>query len=136
MRVLKSAKLGLTARNRDGAATATKRRYEKLCGNQDWFRLNQQDELAETREISWKDRIKERSNKKRIETVCFVPLTDKGELRKRIQDMELTAGFTTRHKYVEMAGCTLLGLLGIWILGRCPAKGTTAFPAKPRVGDA
>ena len=44
-RILKKSELGITVRNRPGSLTATKRRFDRLCGNQEWFRI-EDDEVA------------------------------------------------------------------------------------------
>merc|ERR1711954_422239 len=73
MRVLKKSKLGKTVRNRSGSETATKRRYDKLCGQSDWY---QQD--PEETEFSAESAVQRRKNMKRdsrhVESVMFVPL--------------------------------------------------------------
>ena len=47
-------------------------------------------------------------NAQKIESVQFIPLTENSELKKRWNEMELSAKFTSRFRYVEVAGTSLI----------------------------
>ena len=112
----------------------TKRRYQKLCGNRDWFR-NEDDEVKVTESHeSWKNKVKKRKNAQRIEAVQFIPLTDKSELKRRITEMELASRFTTRFRYVEMAGQSLVGSLSKSDPWDTPCGREKCFPCQSQVG--
>ena len=114
MRILKKVELGQTLRNRNGASTLNKRRFNKLCGSKDWFKLADiEDENRTTEPPEYRSKSTKRMrNSKRVESVVFLPITEGSKLKQDIQNMELSANFLTRFKYIESTGISLIGSLG------------------------
>ena len=77
MRILGLEERGMTARNRAAAETATKRRFQKLCGKKSWFKLapdggGREEKPFRTRKPT------QAQVKAKIEAVMFVPYTQGG----------------------------------------------------------
>ena len=84
MKVLKNVQLGITQRNRTSASTATKRRFDKLCGNNTWYTDEEKEEIERTVENRRFRGPSSKKDNRHIESVMFVPLTPGGALRKNL----------------------------------------------------
>ena len=106
---------------RSGAASLHKRTTRKLIGKETWYREDKQRDRDEYDE--WEDKQKRSRTRKRgenegkernrIVAVMFVPYTPKGELAKRLRevenDMEKHTG--NKLKIVERSGTKLIDLI-------------------------
>ena len=100
MRILGLEERGMTARNRAAAETATKRRFQKLCGKKSWFKLapdggGREEKPFRTRKPT------QAQVKAKIEAVMFVPYTQGGGLKQSLTKIEENLGFQRRFKYIE-----------------------------------
>ena len=119
MRILNKVRLGETARNRKGAATRKTRRFQKLIGIQEWFRVDhgKQDtwEVEPEHDRKGKGRNLKKGRSKQddryIESVMSIPHTPESELKRRLTQLESRLGLTTRFKYCESMGRTIRELL-------------------------
>ena len=75
-RILYNVRAGKVRRNRKGADTRTRRRFNKLLGKTEWFKVaTKDDDPVELQENTW-PRVRKDANKqedKLVEAVCFVP---------------------------------------------------------------
>ena len=112
-RLLAKCQTGETRRNRKGVDTYVKRRFNKLCGNQEWFKSgeNYEQRLEEIRHSDWEEistnRRHRRHDDRYIEAVMFIPFTPESRLKARLTSLESNLGFKTRYRYGEQAGRTL-----------------------------
>ena len=104
MRILAFAKQGHSDRNRFGASTFKKRRFNRTIGKQEWFRPHLEDEEIETVKVKGGRSGKAKDQDKYIESILFVPHTPEGMLRSRLLKLEHNLGFENRYKYVEEQG--------------------------------
>ena len=58
-------------------------------------------------------RKKKEQQQRPVESIWFIPHTEGGALRARINQMETEAAFSTRFKYVESTGQSLIHTLGV-----------------------
>ena len=73
-RILQKESQGISSRNRKGAQTALKRRFKKLVGSQEWFRLEEEDT-----EVQQYPRFRKGSRKYlRMEACYFLPIPQRG----------------------------------------------------------
>lgn len=111
-RILRKAALGEGRRNRTGACTSIKRRFSKLTGNTDWYKVEEKDEYIELETKHWPEiRSSSKKGKGVAEAICFVPHTPGGALRKRFMEEEDRSRMTQKVKYVESMGSTLAQIL-------------------------
>ena len=107
-KVLDLVNKGLTNRNRLGAKTATFRRWKKLMGPSTWF----QDKQAKDSKNGGRSQTgRSKGDARETEGVMFVPATPQGQLKTRMQELDLKLGLRGRMKYVETTGETIQGLL-------------------------
>ena len=110
MKVLRMEDQGKTKRNREGHMTVRMRRFKKLLGTKEWFRMDDMD-----LEVDFEEETRPKSKpggrrhvqnqeRKRTEAVIFVPHTPKGALRAKLIEMERSAPFTANVKYTESLG--------------------------------
>ena len=78
MRVIKQTREGTTERNRPAAATATARRFNKLCGQQEWYNVAS-DEITESEDPQTaKIRRRRAKDQRKIESCDVCPLDRRG----------------------------------------------------------
>ena len=106
-RILRKESQGITRRNRKGAETAMKRRFKKMVGSQEWFRVA--DEEDQEYEVQQYSRLKKRMSKddRRIESIYFFPYTPEGRLRTRLVQLERDLHSDQRIKFIEYMGRTV-----------------------------
>ena len=136
--------MGTTRRNRKGAETWLKRRYNKLCGKTSWYKLA--GDYERLQELAWdpeENQNSRNSNVRKphrkpddryIESVMFVPYTPESQLKTQLTKMESKLPNRTRFRYVEETGITLAASCAERILIQQNVGARTAFPAKPRQG--
>ena len=89
-KVLKEEREGKTRRNRTGKCTLRKRRFMKLVGASEWFRLEQPED---TKELFVDEKSNVRKNRRKkdnryIEANWFIPHTPGSTLRNNLTRME------------------------------------------------
>ena len=83
---------------------------------------------------AWKIRSQKAKNAQKIESVQFIPLTENSELKKRLNEMDLSAKFSSRFRYVEVAGTSLINSLGTPNPWDTPCHRDKCFPCQAEVG--
>ena len=106
MWILSLVEKGESARNRPATQTATRRRFSRLCGRKNWFKLTLEGEKPKERGFKVKRPTKAQERAK-IEAVMFVPYTQGGTLKQKLTQMEENLGFNRRFKYVERVGVSM-----------------------------
>ena len=142
MRILEKVRKKEAPRNRKGAETLTSRRFKKLMGNQEWFRID--NGKPDTWEIQepWDNSGKRKSLQRRrtpdsryIESVFFVPHTPESSLKNRLTKMEQGLKFNTSFRYCESMGRSIRELL----VKKDPASEHSGresyFPCQSKVGS-
>merc|ERR1711954_285231 len=111
MRILHKEECGGTPRNRKGADTLKTRRFKKLVGISEWFRLDKQKPDAWEVQEPWSHTGKQKQARRRpkheekyIESVMFLPYTPGSTLRNKVNRVEERLGFRTRFKFCEEMG--------------------------------
>ena len=96
MRILNKCTQGTSRRNRKGAETWLKRRYNRLCGKASWYKLA--GDYEKLQELAWdpeENQSNRNSNAKKhhkkpddryIESVMFVPYTPESQLKNQRQE--------------------------------------------------
>ena len=115
MKVLARSRRGETARNRKGKETLMSRRFKKVLGNQYWFWMGEQPGDEEVysgeglapRSGRLQGRKDAHQDKRYVESVVLVPCTPEGNLRSRLNRVELMLNYRTRYKYIEELGSTI-----------------------------
>ena len=105
---------GNTQRNRKGKDTLGRRRFKKLVGKQAWFQPDGKDEEEPEIDYHLRDGEPRRYRKyenKLVESVFFIPYTDEGSLKKKLNDMERNTHYQRKIKYVESMGPSLSHIL-------------------------
>ena len=105
----------------------------KLCGKSEWY-LEDPEENRISGESPRQRRVNTKRDRRHIESVMFVPLTEGGALRKRLNSMEMEAPFKSRFKYVETTGQSLIGSLGKVDPWAMDCGRTTCFPCRSDPG--
>ena len=111
MRVLDKVEKGEVKRNRKGVDSMKQRRFKKLLGIREWYRVERETPDAwevtepwEKQGIRATRKIKRQSDSRYIESVFFVPHTPGGALRHVLTKLEESLKFRTRFKYIEEMG--------------------------------
>ena len=84
MRVIRKVQEGSTSRNREGYTTRMNRRFKKLCGKRDWYRMEEEedDEVQGCTQYRRATLSARELKKRRIETVAFIPYTEDSQFKK------------------------------------------------------
>ena len=101
-------------RIRKGTCTLMNRRFKKLVGIREWYRVDDQTDAWEILEPWNREGEKSRRwrkspkpDRRYIESTMFVPHTPGSTLRNRFSKMEQNLGFKTRFKYIEQMGLSI-----------------------------
>ena len=136
--LLRRCEIEEATRNRVGADTFIKRRFNKLCGNQTWFRMSSQyqQRLEEVNHGLWEENHRRHRDNRYIEAVMFIPYTPESQLKSRLSALESKLGFRAKYRYVEQAGRTLSQM----IVRKDPVGGPCGrpkcFPCQTKGGTA
>ena len=112
MRVLRKVREGSTCLHRKGKDTLVSRRFKRLVGSSEWFRVQEEDDATEVLE-PWdrkgcrNTRRVRTGDSRYIESIFFVPHTPNSQLKRNLQKMEEKLPFRTRWRYVEQMGRSL-----------------------------
>ena len=102
LKILKETKEGKTLRNRRGRCTLLKRRFMKLVGMSEWFRIRDTEpETVELMNIRKPMRKKKQNDNRYIEAIFYVPHTPNSTLKSKLTRMKTNLGFRTNVKYEE-----------------------------------
>ena len=104
-----------------GAQTFQKRRFQKLCGQAEWYKVKQED-MQELEPWGYQQQGGRRTPRtseqesinttdKYIESCLFVPFTPESRLKTALARLESRMGFKTRFKVIEEVGQTLCATL-------------------------
>ena len=114
MRILDKVSKGEGPRNRRGSETLMARRFKKLIGIQEWFRVESGKPDAWEIQEPWENTgrrskvaRKRMKDNRYIESVFFIPHTPESTLRNRLTKLEQNLGFNTRFRFVESMGRSL-----------------------------
>ena len=103
-RILYNETVGKTRRNRLSACTAIKRRVQKLCGSNTWFKQSSNEDVQECKKRTPKFQV---GGEKPTESIMFIPYTEGSTFKKSLQEAEChLAGYGTI-RYIETTGRTL-----------------------------
>ena len=103
-RVLHQVKEGTTRSNRSGASTSRQRRFNRVCGAANWYKVAEdpEEESDGIAHGAW-ERIKPRrggkgknEKGKYLESILFIPYTPRSTLKQRVAKLENSLPFKTR----------------------------------------
>ena len=105
-RTLKKVQQGQTTRNRKGQATLANRRFKKLLGEKEWYRVEDEEETEtmppwEQRGHWLKPKFRKGRNNRRVEGIMFIPYTPESTLKTALTRAEANLNYTTRIQLVR-----------------------------------
>merc|ERR1711954_146269 len=116
-RILDKMRRGDCPRNRPGASSSTRRRHKGLAGQNNWYKCqNQEQEEEENQNFNVRPDHQKRKkeppgDRREFTNVLFIPHTKEGALKKKLQALEDSLGFSDRVRFMEKTGPSIASTL-------------------------